>query len=558
MNWTVGYRIERVAVLDEIEQAGLASWRSHGFPLELVEASPVRATGNVTLPLDFAHDDPPRLLVALTELRALVPGAGCVIDDNLGLIGWAPRAARYELNAGYSEDAVLEARIRGLIGARDAYEQRKALAELDPLEVARAALAVLPTTPNASDVKSVLGAALERLGPNGLAPLESELAALWNEPKRHDRWWPDIVNALDRVAPARPIMGRAIEVLLDGSPDFERRRSAIWLLERALRTTPEVIRPLIQRLHRDRGTPRTDARWRTDAIAALAKCRRPELMPVLVLELAAPAHAGWMETTQSLARLAGDAALPWLRRVFDCSGAARSVIRALRDVPAALDWLRELARDPDPTYRATAADELGARGPDELPLVAAVWKTLDAIGYDDLFQRKDALALFGLPRDTQAVDWDALIRARGATPVEVPPIGDILAHAAVYDDRRVHSLQQIYRKPDPAYLVAMVLGCEIESALRRRGYNYGLPSWKAWATVVPQWPFGDATKHDPAMPEWIRAHRNELPPQRMTPALERVFVHGPEEIVAAAPEPGFVLEPAERESLEAAERALLA
>ena len=40
-----------------------------------VEASPVRATGNVTLPLDFAHDDPPRLLVALTELRALVPGA---------------------------------------------------------------------------------------------------------------------------------------------------------------------------------------------------------------------------------------------------------------------------------------------------------------------------------------------------------------------------------------------------------------------------------------------------------------------------------------------------
>ena len=249
---------------------------------------------------------------------------------------------------------------------------------------------------------------------------------------------------------------------------------------------------------------------------------------------------------------------PWLRRVFDCSGAARSVIRALRDVPAALDSLREHREG----YRSDVSPPLPTSSARADPTSCRSWRRCGRRSTrsadDDLFQRKDALALFGLPRDTQAVDWDALIRARGATPVEVPPIGDILAHAAVYDDCRVHSLQQIYRKPDPAYLVAMVLGCEIESALRRRGYNYGLPSWKAWATVVPQWPFGDATKHDPAMPEWIpRASQRAAAAADDARARARVRAR-PRGDCRRGAEPGFVLEPAERESLEAAERALLA
>jgi hypothetical protein len=60
------------------------------------------------------------------------------------------------------------------------------------------------------------------------------------------------------------------------------------------------------------------------------------------------------------------------------------------------------------------------------------------------------------------------------------------------------------------------------------------------------------------MSEWIRAHRDELPPQRLTPALEHILAEGPGKLAAEARNPLFALDPSEATMFDAVERAMIA
>ncbi len=457
-------------------------------------------------------------------------------------------------------DPRLVERLRELAAHRDPYSERRSLEAQEPLAVAHAALAVLRDLPDPTEARYALASALEKVADR--TPLRDAMVALWAEPAPRADWWRDAARALEPAASDPAVIAALRAIILADDGDGERRRFAIELLAYARAAANDAVLVLVERLRRDRDRTRDDARWRDAAIEGLGRLGHPSATATLVLELAAETPVGWYPTLRALGRVAGAAALPYLRRAFPCAGAAEYVIDTLEDLPAATAWLRELAASPEPRYRALAGRYLGRRGDAELPLVAAIWKTLDAVGYERRSGfREDALDKLGVRRGEPELAWDVLVGQRGLAPIELPPLGDVLDGLVALDDSRQRMLERLGRdNPDASLLVALVLAVELDEALARRGYRKASPpKWEEWTARVPAWaPFSSRYGYDPAMGAWIRAHRSELPPQRLSPALQRVLDDGADAVAAAMPDPRFLLEPAEAIMLDAAERALLA
>ncbi len=583
MSWKITYRIERDVMLDAAERAALEAhvatcaegWVTARYGLEIGGSAPLLARGMTTVPLDFAHADVARLLDVLTALRGVVPSATCIVEDDRALIGWDPTGG-YAINAGVvaapppappappapvmDVDPVLADRIRKLVGHADAWTERRSLDVQDPQQVALAGLAVFRELPESFDVRASISTALERVVDR--TPLREAMIALWAEPAPRQDWWRDVARALEPAASDPVLVEAMVEIVRADVGDDERRRAAVELLAYARTAWADVMPVLVERLRRDRDRSRDDARWREAAIEALGRLGRAEALPTFVLEMAAEAHVGWYPLLRALGRACGADALPWLRRAFPCSGAAEYVIDVLEDLPAARDWLRELAASPAPRFRALAGRYLGRRGDSELPLVAAIWKSLDAIRYEQTSSfREEAQERLGVPRGQPFEDWDVLVRRRGQEPVEVPPVGDVLAGLVADDDSRMRAVERLGRdEPDPALLLALVLAVELDEALGRRGHRKASsPKWDVWARLVPAWRrFSDRYGYSPDMGEWIRANRGDLPPQRLSPMLERVLDEGADAVAATMHDPRFLLDAAEAITIDAAERVLVA
>ena len=643
--WTIDVRLEREQALTDAERARVAAhgrsyvtgWQHAQHLLEPTTDAPVVARGQIAMPLDFASDDPARMLVALTALRRLIPDATCVVEDRHGLVGWHPDG-RYELNAGVvapapevaaaaaapavevaaaaapvgadvyrqpprppvdptplidffggpvakvepalapgeqrgpeaaadvvaaptpiAADPALAARVRALPTAKDSWTERRSLESKDPIAVALAVMSVLREVPSSYDVTGALSTALAKVADR--TPLRPAMVGLWAEPAPHRDWWRDVARALEPAAADPAVLATVTTIVLADDVDGERRRCAIELLAHAGPAADEALAVLVTRLRRDRDRSRDDARWRDNALQAIGRLGRSEALPTVVLELAADMTVGWYPTLQALARAAGDAALPWLRRAFPCSGAAEYVIDALEYVPGAAGWLHELAASPEPRYRDSAARLLIMRGAAELPWVAAICQSLDGIGHDRRGARERCLEELGQPRGAQDADWDALVRATGATPIALPGFGDVLDGLVAGDDRRGRMLDRVGRDhPEAGLLLPLVLAIELDEALGRRGYRRGSsPDWRRWAQVVPAWrPFAERYGYSADMGDWIRVHRATLAPAVLPPVYQQILDDGADAVAAGWPDPRLLLSPAEAITLDAAERALLA
>ena len=581
MSWKITYRIERDATLGTDERAALEAhvashaegWVAARYGLELGGDGPVLARGMTTVPLDFVHADVARVLDALTALRGVIADATCIVEDDRKLIGWDP-IGRYAINAGVvpssapapapppavDVDPVLADRIRKLVGHADAWTERRSLDVQDPEQVALAGLAVFRELPECYDVRATISNALEKIADR--TPLRDAMIALWAEPAPREDWWRDAARALEPAASDPALVDAMVEIVRADVGDDERRRAAIELLAYARSAWADVLPVLVARLRRDRDRSRDDARWRERAIEALGQLGRAEALPTFVLEMAAETHVGWYPLLRAFGRACGAEALPWLRRVFPCSGAAEYTIDVLEDIPGARDWLRELAASPEPRFRALAGRYLGRRGDSELPLVAAIWKSLDVIRYEQTSSfREEAQERLGVPRGQPFEDWDVLVRRRGQEPIEVPPVGDVLDGLVADDDSRMRAVERLGRdEPDPSLLLALVLAVELDEALGRRGHRKASsPKWDVWARLVPAWRrFSDRYGYSPDMGEWIRANRGDLPPQRLSPMLERILDEGADAVAATMHDPRFLLDAAEAITIDAAERVLIA
>ena len=318
---------------------------------------------------------------------------------------------------------------------------------------------------------------------------------------------------------------------------------------------------LVAVARRDRERSERDAEHRKDIQSSLGKLGRPEGLPTLVLELAAEAPTGWYPTLQALARAAGDAALPWLRRVVDLPDAAEYVVDALEYITtdAARDWLRELAAHPEPRLRMVAGRYLGRMGTPEKARVAAVWKTLDAVAFEpDSSFREGALEHLGVKRGQPAADWDSLVRSDGLHPMELPPVGDpVAALTSRCDYHRTRSLDRLARTAPAPLLLALALACELDAALQLRGYRRSShPYWNELTGRVPGWPFTGWTEPR-EVAVWLRAQGDAIVQQTLSPELEDVWHEGGTAIAAKFPDPRVRLDAAEQVEMDAAERALL-
>jgi hypothetical protein len=488
-----------------------------------------------------------------------------------------------------AHDPALAERIRALIGHASPFDERRSIECQDPLAVARAGLAIFRDVPDSWDVGATitwaLGALVDR------SPLRAAMLGLWSGAAPYQGYWQRLSRVLEPAASDPGLAAALAAIALDDAGDADRRRAAIELLGHARGAIAprharsagddgntmaprharsagddgsagdDALAVLVLRARRDRDRTTDDARWRDATIEALGRLGRAEAVPTLVLELAAEPGVYWSHRVRALVAAAGDDALPWLRRAFACPRAAEAVVDGLEHVPAARDWLHELAADPEPRFRLDAVRALVRRGDAELPYVAAIWKSLDAIGYETgAYAREDALEKLGAATRTGPADWDALLRARGLTAPDVPPVPDIVESLTLLDDRRVMAIERLGWTPDPGALLALVLALEVYEALRRRGDRPPLssPRWRDWAAAVPAWPFADGWMLTEEMSAWVRAHRAELPPQRLTAALQRVLDEGADAIAAAEPDPRFALAAAERIAFDTAERAIIA
>lgn len=452
---------------------------------------------------------------------------------------------------------VLAARIRALPTHADPWREQRSLDTHEPVEVARAVLGVLREVPSSFDVTRVLSNALTRLADR--SALRAGMIGLWAEPAPHRDWWRDVARALEPAIGDPALLAAVSAIVLADDGDDERRRAAIDLLGHGGHVWEQVLPVLVERLRRDRERTRDDARAREPAIVALGRLGRGEALSTLVLELAAETMVGWFPTLQALARAAGDAALPWLRRCFSRAGAAEYVIDALEDVPASTPWLHELAGHPEARFREAAARVLQRQGPGELPWVAAVCERLDAVGARRRGVRERCLEELGQPRGDQDADWPALVRACGREPVVLPPVGHALAAMVATDDSRLRALEQVGRAPSAPLLVPLVLALELDVALGRRGHRTASsPEWRRWAQEVPAWrPFAERWGYTAEMGDWIRVHRATLAPAELPPLYQLILDDGADAVAARWPEPRLVLTAAEAIVLDAAERALL-
>lgn len=550
--------------------------------------------GAAAMPHARAHPLWAALLSSLSELRAAFPDATCKVTDDMGLVGWNAAASCYDhardsirdeeppsiqapTNASSVGDCAdvarleatvpaptmsatpsstptsgnndQEAEVRALLGqiasTSDSFDLRRSLEHNhDPVLVARLALDMLPFVDDRIDMTAVVREALGKI--DDLEPLREPLLALWHMKPPGHCWLHDVGSALQSAASKPIVLARAIRALDDCTVNHgEKLRAAVRLLGKARDAANEALPVLAARARRDRHRLLRDAYWRDDLIGALGELRQPAAFATLLLE-GESEDAPRSRLIEAMMTLDPSRTLGLVPRMIDLPAAALGLATALGDVRSeqATALLRQLARHPLARVRGYSARHLASRGAAELPLVAAIWMTLDAgASPDDInrYDRGDFLAALGLDRGTPKVDWNERIAALGMIPMTLPPLPDALENLTHSDGEvRTRALRAIDENPRLENLLAIALTAELQDVMHRRCRQ--VEEYRAWyrwreASGMPGW----LREAGDGVPQLVRAHASELPEQRMTPVLEEILVNGAEWFVDRLPPPVFRL-----------------
>lgn len=565
---------ERQALLSHAQVEEARPYEKARYVLAVIGGSGAVAGGSTQVPEDLSHPDWPRLLAALTALRAVVPGTRLVVEDSLSLITWNEEAQRYETRGweraptpepppAPPEDA-LDTAVRAALGelttgTGDRYAQRQALwAKHQPERIARLGMALLPTLPKdewprtaRSDLAQAIGQALERL-PELPPEIEEAIRTLW--PARPDA---DLVrhicNALEPAA-AQPLVVKLAKAALESpDSDADTLSAVCQMLTRARAAADELVPVLVARARADRATTGREIVWRDRLLSALEYLGRPAAFATLLLDADADRRV-LGRAASAMARCDAGRALPFLDRMKDCPGvAASSLVRALGDIalPAVVASLMRYLDHGEAATRIAAANGLIAHG--RLSEVAAVWRTLDAAAYRrDGFARERALRAFGINDGVMSGDWDALVTARGEQPIQLPPLPtplSCLAHPSV--DVRSAGRSVLEEAAGPQHLLAMVLSYELEQALGKLGAPRGYPAFWKWRTYLSS--LGCTAAMEDQVVAWIRQNLDRLPPQELAPELEPLRDGDLAAVAARCMPAPFALTAEERIALDAEE-----
>lgn len=470
-----------------------------------------------------------------------------------------------------AEMAVRE-RLGQLLSSRDGYDLRRELERNHPPElVARLALELLPTLEERGELTFLLRDVLGKV--EDLTPLAPRLTGLWELRPGDRRWLRDVTNALESVASHPAALDPALRAVLgEGEADDEvgadpgarerRLEAAARLLGYAATAAETALPALIERARRDRARTARDAAWRAEIVSALRDLRRPEAFATLLLECQAEDPPPWSRLIPAMVRCDPGRLTALAPRLLSLPEVANELAMELGEVrtPEATELLRQLAQHPLPRTRGYAARHLLKRGPGELPLVAAVWASLDAGATpDDIsrYDREDAIEALGGDKRARQVDWAALVAGKGLELAALPALPSPL-EAATHPDAYVRhrSLRALDDRPRLEHLLAVGLVAEVHNLLHARYPRVDeYSSWYRWgeAAGMPAW----LREARDQIPQLIRSHAAELPDQAMTPALQELLERGAEWFISTLPEPILALSVEEMAAADAEERALI-
>lgn len=562
---------------------GARPWQVGRFGLGVLGGSGLVAGGGTVMPDDVSHGDWTMLLAALTRLRAVVTDATCEVTDDLALIVWDEATGHYQ-TAGWErppaaapappppaaadgdppsaeEVAVRDLFARIAAAGNATWDLRKQLDAFAAELVVRIGLALLPTAPRQDlmngqwvrrELANSVRDAAARLRDVDL--VEDAIAAAWDA-RPDDELADHVAAALEPIAAAPAVRGRAIRAVMDDATGPAQRTAAIKLLGAARAAGAEVAVVLIARARADREA-RAAAPWRGDLLAALARLRRRDCFPTLALAASDDPDELWRVVTE-LADADPDRALPLLVRMHGAVGVTKdSVARAIARVPdqAATDALIGMAEHPTAKVRALVAAGLLERR--RLAEVAGIWVTLDAVGHEDYGRASVARAL-GDAHGDGAVDWDALVVARGLTPRTFAPVPaplTVLLDADPYV--RGEARNQLEQRLDLGDVIALARAAQVEAELGRRDQPRASTSWYRWREALAA--RGCTASADDDVIAWLLRHADELPPQATTAALDHLAAAGAAAVATELAGPRFALTADERAALDAEEAALAA
>lgn len=570
---------EREALVAFVKQQEAKPWQIGRFIAAVLGGSGLVAGGTTAMPEDVTHPDWPLLLDALTRFRGVVPDLTCEVKDDLALVAWNETTARYETRGWERSEApaapappprdesedernVREAYGRVLAAGNQAYEVRKQLDGLPTEVVIRIGLEMLPTippqdhrtgAPGGGDVARAICDAFERL--RDVPVVEPAIIAAWDARPSDTELSRLLATAFEKIAAHPLILGRAARALMSPATEQPQRSMAVSLLGAARSAGTDAAPILVARAREDRAA-RSAAPWRADLLSALERLRRPEGFATLLLEGHDDLGAVW-RVMSAIATCAPARALPFLLRMRDVSDLSKeSLVRAISQVPGdgATEALIGFGEFPITEVRALAADALVARG--RLAEAAAIWKTIDAVGYEN-YMRRSALRAFGISDEKAKVDWDELVRARGLAVVTVAPVlrpSQVLVHADGYV--RAQARRALEKIVDQGYFVAFARAAQLEAELRRIGQPWGTVSWYAWRDALAK--LGCTTNRDEELIAWIVEHAADLPGQVSSPELDAIATRGAAAVAAELVRPPFRLTAEELAALDKEEAAIAA